>query len=339
MNIEEQTNSILNTLSRNPAILSTYRLYSANWYLGSADLRNYFNQMSRFAMVSNFAPYFKLNLDDGVRMYWIAGCIEARGGDVKWVPVGEFVQASFDRFFCHKLLYGDLPEPTTTTTEAPFYENIGIKIIARNSQNNAPLSGARGSVNLQTTDGLTIVADNLQFGSDGTLFVPVSSNGRYSINVKSEGFINADFEMVVACTSADCPNEKLVTMSPVMPPGQTRIMINWEKAHPTDIDTHIMAVQRSDNSTCKTWYSNKNGCQSISQDLDNTGGGLNGAETVTLTDNAINSAYRYLVAIEDYRFEDSGDAFLSSGASVTITNGQRTVEQRMEATSVVRATE
>eukprot|EP00090_Calanus_glacialis_P046780 TRINITY_DN934_c0_g1_i4.p1 TRINITY_DN934_c0_g1~~TRINITY_DN934_c0_g1_i4.p1 ORF type:complete len:3509 (+),score=786.17 TRINITY_DN934_c0_g1_i4:1199-10528(+) len=339
MNIEEQTNSILNTLSRNSEILSSYRLYQANWYLGSADLRNYFNQMSRFAMVSNFASNFKLNLDEAVHMYWIAGCIEARGGDVKWVPVGEFVEASFDRFFCHKLLYGDLPEPTTTTTEAPFYENIGIKIIARNSQTNAALSGARGSVSLQTTDGLIIVADDLQFGSDGTLFVPVSSNGRFSINVKADGFINSDFEMVVACTSADCPNEKLVTMSPVMPPGQTRIMITWETASPTDVDTHVMAVRKSDSQTCKTYYSNKNGCASVSQDLDNTSGGLNGAETVTLLDNAINSGYRYLVGIHDYNFQDNGVPFLNSGSSMTVTNGVQTVTKRMEGAGPITSTD
>ena len=338
MNVEEQTNSILNTMTRNTDILTTYRLSSGNWYLGSADLRNYFNQMSRYTMVSRMAPNFRLSLDE-VNMYWVAGCIEARGGDVKWVPVGEFVQASFDRFFCHKLLYGDLPEPTTTTTEAPFYENVGINIIARSSQDNAAVAGAKGSVNLQTADGLVIVADDLPFGSDGTLFVPVSSNGRYSVNVKADGFINADFEMVVACTSSSCPNQKLVSLSPVMPPGQTRIMINWDTNNPRDIDTHIMAVKRSDNSTCKTWYGSRNGCQSISQDLDNTGGGLNGAETVTLTDNAINSAYRYLIAIEDYRFEDNGTPFLNSGAGVTVTNGQRTVERKMEATSITRATE
>ena len=107
----------------------------------------------------------------------------------------------------------------------------------------------------------------------------------------------------------------------------------------SNIDTHVMEVARSDNSTCRTWYNNKNGCHSISQDLDNTRGGLNGAETVTLLDNAINEGYRYLVAIEDYRFEDQGTPFLNSGAAVTITNGQRTVERRMEATSITRATE
>ena len=53
----------------------------------------------------------------------------------------------------------------------------------------------------------------------------------------------------------------------------------------------------------------------------------------------INEGYRYLVAIEDFRFEDEGAAFLNSGAAITITNGQRTVERTMEATSITRATE
>merc|ERR1719468_294429 len=288
-------------------------------------------------MVSTLSQRFTRTLRN-VKSLWIAGCIEARGGDVKWVPIGEFV-SDFDTSFCHTLLYGDLPEPTTTTTEAPFYENVGIKIIARNSQNNAPVQGGRGSVSFQDNNGLVVVADDVSFGADGTLFVPVSSNGRYSVQVESDGYINVDFEMVVSCTSSDCPNERLVTMSPVMPAGQTRIMITWSKANPRDVDTHVMAIKKSDTSTCRTYYANTNGCDSISQDLDNTSGGLTGAETVTLLNNVINSGYRYLIAIEDYNFEQNGTPFLSSGAIVTITNGEQTVERSMEATSITYAEE
>ena len=144
--------------------------------------------------------------------------------------------------------------------------------------------------------------------------------------------------MNIACTSASCDNEKLVVMSPTLPPGQTRIMMSWGEK-PNDVDTHVMAIKKSDNSMCKTWYNNKNGCASISQDLDNTRGGLNGAETITLLDNNVNNGYTYLIAIEDYRFENNGEDFLNSGAGISITNGLQTVERDMEATTIERATE
>ena len=335
MNVQDQTNALLHALSTNTQILLTYRYVVSNQYVGQADLRNYLSQLPRFTLVSNFAFQFKLNIDN-VDLRWIAGCVEARGGNVNWVPVGQFASVGFDKFFCHKLLYGDLPEPTTTTTQPPYPAGVGIKLIARNSQNNSPLSGAKGSVSLQTADGLVVVADDVPFNSDGTLFVGVSANGRYSIQIKADGFINADFEMEVSCSSTDCPNEKLVTLSPLMPPGQTRIMINWEKAKPADIDVHVVSVKKSDNSHCKTYFNNKNGCNEVSLDLDNRHGGLNGAETVTLTNNQINSQYRYLVAIMDYEFRHGGEEFINSGASVTITNGQSTVGRGMQATSVDR---
>ena len=147
----------------------------------------------------------------------------------------------------------------------------------------------------------------------------------------AEGFILTDYEVTVACTSADCHiPQKLVAVSPVMTPGQTRIMITWETGSPSDVDTHVMAVRRSDRQMCKTFYRNKNGCSAVSQDLDNTSGGLNGTETVTLKDNAINSNYRYLDGIHDYGFEGNGFPFLNSRSSMTVTNGVQTVSKRIE---------
>jgi len=145
--------------------------------------------------------------------------------------------------------------------------------------------------------------------------------------------------MEVQCTSADCPNKKLVAMSPTLAAGETRIMLTWETEDPSDIDIHIVSVKKSDHSTCRTYYGNKSGCKKISQDLDNTSGGQNGAETMTLLDNAINKDYVYLIGIEDYNFESNGTPFLSSGATITVTNGVKTVYDRMEASSISYSTE
>ena len=40
--------------------------------------------------------------------------------------------------------------------------------------------------------------------------------------------------------------------------------------------------------TPRTYWANTNGCPGISLDLDNTNGGLSGAETMTLTDSTEN---------------------------------------------------
>ena len=175
--------------------------------------------------------------------------------------------------------------------------------------------------------------------SDGSLFIPVYKNGFYSVQIKADGFVTSDFEMEVQCTSEDCPNKRLVTMSPTLAAGETRVILNWETEAPSDIDIHIVSVKKSDQSTCRTYYGNKSGCKKISQDLDNTSGGQNGAETMTLLDNAINKDYVYLIGIMDYNFEDNGTPFLSSGATITITNGDKTVYDKMVASSISYSTE
>ena len=79
-----------------------------------------------------------------------------------------------------------------------------------------------------------------------------------------------------------------------------------------------MNIKKSDDSLCRTWYDNTAGCPAISQDRDNANGGLNGPETVTLLDNTVNSEYTYLIAIEDYEFENNGEDFINSGAGVML---------------------
>jgi len=170
---------------------------------------------------------------------------------------------------------------------------------------------------------------------------PIYSNGRYHIEAHADGFLTTDFPLDVDCTSSDCTVEKYLIISPTLPAGATRIMMSWG-AQPSDVDIHVMAIKNSDDSMCKTWYRNKRGCNQIEQDLDNTSGGENGVETVTLLDNTVNVDYTYLVAIEDFRFEDGGAKFLQSGAGIVVTNGQQTEERDMDVsttTSIDRATE
>ena len=114
--------------------------------------------------------------------------------------------------------------------------------------------------------------------------------------------------------------------------------MNWQTDQPQDIDLHIMAINRTDSSTCRIWYHNKTGCQAASQDRDNVAGGPNGAETVTLLDKTINSQFTYLIAIEDYDFMNNGADFLKSGAAISMINELKDVKQMMKATTIKKET-
>ena len=89
--------------------------------------------------------------------------------------------------------------------------------------------------------------------------------------------------------------------------------MSWEKDCPRDVDLHVISVKKPDQSTCRTYFSNKNGCTGVSQDVDNTQGGYNGAETVTLLNNSINEDFTYLIGIEDYRLGPSMRTVSGSG--------------------------
>ena len=226
---------------------------------------------------------------------------------------------------------------TTSTTSAA--TSGSILIIARNSQDNQPVLGATGIFTLHQDNGQVTLTLDVQFDQDGRFILPITRLAKYTVTVKAPGFITHNMELNPACkTVSGCTIEKMVVMSPTLSPGQTRIMMSWD-AEPADIDIHVMAIKKSDGSLCRTWYQHKTGCAAISQDLDNTQGGLNGAETVTLQNKSINIQYTYLIAVEDYAFENNGELFLNSSTHIAITNGWQTVEMDMEATSIQKTSE
>ena len=232
---------------------------------------------------------------------------------------------------------------TTKDSEPVEFANgkVGLNVRVRNSQNNQPVTAALVSVFLD----LEIVAKDVAVDSAGLVFIPVPKNGTYRVQIKVEGFVTSEYEEEVGCSSEDCPKfspdsqPRLVAVSPTLALGETRIIMSWETENPRDIDIHIVSVKKSDRSTCETSFRQKNSCKKINLDQDNTQGGHNGAETMTLMDSAINKDYVYLIAIEDYNFESNGTPFLSSGARIQVTNGVKTVYAKMEASYISSSTE
>jgi len=232
----------------------------------------------------------------------------------------------------------DGPAAVAVPTLAFSTEGWGIKIIARSSQNNEPVPGASATVTLQDNGQTFPVASNVPFESDGTVFVSISANGLYIVEIRAEGFILDVEEILVDCSDMVCDNERLVALSPVLGPGETRIIMTWDDK-PKDVDMHVMAIHKGSSELCRTWYDGQKDCSAISQDLDNTEGGLNGAETVTLLDNTVNAQYRYLIAVEDYKFENGGEPFIKSGTGIMITNGVQTEKKEMNASAIEKPEE
>ena len=226
-------------------------------------------------------------------------------------------------------------DTTPTTTHEPTSTSCGcvtllIKVL--NSENNLPVTTALVSVT--APDG-SIVGDNVQVNTEGIAEFYSCQIGTFTVHVESAGFIAADTTIEVGCEQADFTVERLVSISPELEYGETRIIMSWETDIPRDVDIHVISVRNSDQSTCRTYYGNKNGCTKISQDVDNTNGGNNGAETITLLDNTINKDFTYLIGIEDFQWDGQGETnFLESGSKITITNGVSTEVDHMVASSI-----
>ena len=111
--------------------------------------------------------------------------------------------------------------------------------------------------------------------------------------------------------------------------------MTWETDSVRDVDLHVVSVRNSDQATCRTYYGDMTGCTMVNQDVDNTEGGNNGAETVTLLDNSINKDYTYLIGIEDYKWDGTWQTdFLQSGSKISITNGVNTEVVQMAGSSI-----
>eukprot|EP00091_Calanus_sinicus_P006571 TRINITY_DN17275_c0_g1_i1.p1 TRINITY_DN17275_c0_g1~~TRINITY_DN17275_c0_g1_i1.p1 ORF type:complete len:250 (-),score=65.44 TRINITY_DN17275_c0_g1_i1:336-1085(-) len=150
-------------------------------------------------------------------------------------------------------------------------ESWGIKIIARNSQDNKPVAGASADVSLQE-DGQNIsIASSVAFESDGSAFISISSSGLYIVEIKAAGFILDTEEILVNCSCGDCEkkNERLVTLFPEFEVGETKIILSWDDK---PVDMHVMTIKKSDNALCRTWFDGQNDCASILHDLDDVQG-------------------------------------------------------------------
>ena len=150
----------------------------------------------------------------------------------------------------------------------------------KSTQDNTAVLGAKISVYDFT--GASVVVD-VPVDKDGTKLIELPDISAYEVRISADGFIDYIIQELY-----DADVDIFVALSPELLPEETRIILTWEKNDPKDLDIFVMAVSKVSSTSCLTIYAYDD-CEEISLDVDNTNGGLNGAETVTLLNNTINT--------------------------------------------------
>jgi len=217
------------------------------------------------------------------------------------------------------------PTTTATTTNTALNPDIEINLIIRNSQTNDPVTNA--TVTLYRNNEL--LEDKISVDPfDGTITFNAIGNGNYNGNISALGYFNRTFSIFVDCMYSNCSYSKLLTLAPDRGIAEVTIALTWGET-PQDLDIYVASVHNSNNTICITYYGNSDDCDEISLDLDQTTGGLNGSETVTLTDPSINTYYTYVIAVNDFGWENNGTSFTTSGATITIQDSVRMEEETL----------
>ena len=128
---------------------------------------------------------------------------------------------------------------------------------------------------------------------------------------------------MVSCDLTECEACKpgaFVPLSPSLEAGTLRFSLSWADK-PKDLDLYAYRRNWRDwEQSCETSYRKKTGCTVATLDLDNTRGGNNGAETITLKEVDTQQDNVYMIFVNNYQASKVAE-FKESEAHVTITNG------------------
>jgi len=254
--------------------------------------------------------------------YWFVGCLELVGETFNLQTVSEFSRESpalNNKLYCDSLF----KQNNLGTTQPPFCPNVDMSVKVRNGLTNDMVPGAKVSVIRVEDDQEVIITEGSEVNVDGLTAAHVNQNGHYIVKVEAEGFIASEREIVVDCVLTDCDTCKpgaFVPLSPALEAGTLRFSLSWAEK-PMDLDLYAYRRNWRDwDQSCETSYRKKTGCNVATLDLDNTRGGNNGAETITLKDVESQQDNVYMILVNNYVASKSAE-FKHSEAHVTITNG------------------
>lgn len=174
-----------------------------------------------------------------------------------------------------------------------------------NAMNNAKLSSV--TVNLYSGH-IDFTADQIT-SSSSTLPTPLDSSnssptgtyefndievGKYTLMYSKTGFYFTKSHLTLEAEPLTVP---VMSLSPEVPEGNIRVVLSWVDG-PSDLDIHSI-FKLNNGRKCHTYFGNKN-CVGMSLDVDNTKGGKNGVETITITELG-----NYIYAFYIHKYVDS----------------------------------
>ena len=174
-----------------------------------------------------------------------------------------------------------------------------------NAMNNAKLSGV--TINLypghieftadQMTSSSSTLPDTLlstTSSSTGTYEFSQIAVGQYTLMFSKSGFYFTKYQLTLEETALTIP---MMSLSPEVPEGNIRVVLSWVDG-PSDLDIHSI-FKLNNGRKCHTYFGNKN-CVGMSLDVDNTKGGKNGVETITISELG-----NYIYAFYIHKYVDS----------------------------------
>jgi len=276
-------------------------------------------------------PAFTEDTVAGAR-YWLAGCLQIVGDTFRYVAVNRFSRENpniAEKLFCDNFFKNEL----LSDPVEPFCEDTHLHVVIHDSTTNDPVPNVKTSVRVTKDDEEHLVVEAAVPDDNGILSIPIKQNGHYVVKVEGDGYMSLKENLDVNCDISNCRECKpsvLVPLSPLLQPGEVRMTMSWGE-RPMDLD--IYTQQKNLNNpdpSCTTYYSNKNGCDGVSLDLDNYNGGNNGVETITFHDVDSRQGDVYMVFVHHYGSSRVEDEFESSGVHLSLTDGQISSTVNME---------
>merc|ERR1711892_118377 len=185
--------------------------------------------------------------------------------------------------------------PTTFEPTIPNYPTVELTFLTFNAVDNNVLPMV--SINLALGEDAPV--QSVTTDTNGQVVVTISNVNfpiRIEVNAWKKGFIS--FNGSFAINNEEPFASLTLSLTPELKPEQDyRLVMNWGHL-PLDLDLHVIQISSSgSNHSCETYYNERDGCDGLFLDVDNTHGGDNGAETITWTEPGDNW---YLLFVFDY---------------------------------------
>ena len=179
--------------------------------------------------------------------------------------------------------------------------------------NNQPLPGALATLANSKT------SYSLMTGEDGSVQIPITDNGNYSLVTQKDQYVSEKVSVSVNCEGPDCQVGLSVSMLPKFMAGGIEILLDWGEGT-QDLDLHVVQVNSLDTRiACETFSNNMNGCKDTALNHNIRQGGVEGSEIVKISNVAANSRFTYMLFAVDNSV--SGASLSASQATITITDG------------------